>query len=394
MPSSVAFSSALSAARGPVSVGSLINSPKQPLRNNTAQGLSTIAQYTSNIASVSGPAAVTAGAAGLIFLGISQGQGQSEEEQCEAIESAQERNRASTANNEVDEETAEQNRRVQEEQRRNVLRCISRPSAPAVDPESDLEDCLFDAIGPNLDDVDVGDFLCGLASDTQDRIRRQINRTGNLLVDAAESLTSDQVPQSLLDTARKILGDLDPGVVGNCLGAQELIEEVDNKLKKTKDDVRQARNAAVGTDRASGTIVFGDRDNADIFFEAVDNGVEANGVQIYLRSDTSVGATLRVARNGKSFVVYYTTGTTSNEVIQLLNRDREFSDIVRAINLDDSDGSGLVDNGSTRLKGGKSISDEITDESEAAQDLVDFSDVGGACNPSGESGVEAREALG
>lgn len=152
-----------------------------------------------------------------------------------------------------DTQTEEQktaNRKAVRSSRNNVLRCISTrtPSGDKVpsDPNKSFEDCLEDILGPDVADQDeVKAFLCDLVVKTEDRIKRQVDRTGNLLIDAAENLINGQVAQDLLQKASSILGQLDPGVVANCLGAQELIATAQDEIKKADNAIQAAADDAV-----------------------------------------------------------------------------------------------------------------------------------------------------
>ena len=142
------------------------------------------------------------------------------------------------------------NREATRKARNNVLRCIStstpRGEKIPSDPDLSFEDCLEDILGPDIATEDeVKEFLCGLVTDTEDRLKRQVDRTGNLLIDAAENLISGQVAENLLQKASDILGRVDPGVIGNCLGAQELIAETQSQLQRAKDAVAAAADEAV-----------------------------------------------------------------------------------------------------------------------------------------------------
>ena len=183
---------------------------------------------------------------------IGEGAGDTSSERDARAEDATKRSAESSGSEVATEEEKTANREATRSARRNVLRCISTrtPAGAKVpsDPNQSFEDCLEDILAPNFTAEgapDIKAILCGLVTDTEDKLKDNIDRAGGQLITAAEKLINGQVAEDLLGKASSLLGQVDPGVIGNCLGAQELIQEAQDQLAKAQSDVAAAAAEAV-----------------------------------------------------------------------------------------------------------------------------------------------------
>ena len=165
----------------------------------------------------------------------------------ERSENAIAQNGESTGNPVLTDQEKADNLAAVTEARTNALRCIATrtPAGKKISDSDSFEQCLLDILGPHIDLSVFGQFLCDLVGKTEDRVKDQIDRVGDNLVDAAENLINGQVAQALLGEAGKILSEIDPGVIANCLGAQELIATIQGELDKADQAVEDAAEEAV-----------------------------------------------------------------------------------------------------------------------------------------------------
>lgn len=131
-------------------------------------------------------------------------------------------------------------------QRKGVLGCLSRSPAgasagPADSCGSDCEtiDCLADIMAtllPSLPDSAKG-LLCDSVGEVElDTHKKTANAGGALLRAAkdAESALSIQNPLNALDNALKAIN---PGLLANCIGAQELLDNVGGKVSQNNNAI-------------------------------------------------------------------------------------------------------------------------------------------------------------
>jgi len=108
--------------------------------------------------------------------------------------------------------------------------------------DCDTIDCLGDLLEsllPSLPDSAKG-LLCNIASETEKAAKRQLDAAGNALLDAATELASADVLQAPLQEINKVLDDVDPGAIANCLGAQGLIDSVQGELGRVNNVIADA----------------------------------------------------------------------------------------------------------------------------------------------------------
>lgn len=133
-----------------------------------------------------------------------------------------------------------------EARKKGVLGCISRNTTASAsqrpcDP-CDTVDCLTKLLTGNLLDQDAKKLLCDTMNNTEKALKRQIDSTGDALLNAAQNLTSAQALQAPLKTLSSFLNKLDPGAVAKCFGAQNVIDNVNGQLKKVNKIIKDAED--------------------------------------------------------------------------------------------------------------------------------------------------------
>jgi len=124
-----------------------------------------------------------------------------------------------------------------------ILGCIGNSSpAPSTGGCSpcDTANCLTSLLTGNLLDLDAKKLLCDTMNNTEKALKRQIDSTGNALLNAAQNLTSAQALKAPLNTLNSFLGKVDPGAVAKCFGAQQVIDNARGQLKKVNNIISKA----------------------------------------------------------------------------------------------------------------------------------------------------------
>lgn len=139
------------------------------------------------------------------------------------------------------------NRDAVEQRKKGILGCPGKaqqaPSGPSQDcGECGPIDCLQDLLKqmlPQLPD-DAKGLLCGIAASAEKAAKKQMDNAGNSLLNAATDLASADAIRAPLGELNKVLGQLDPGAIANCLGAQELIDNVQGRLRRANNIIADA----------------------------------------------------------------------------------------------------------------------------------------------------------
>lgn len=120
-----------------------------------------------------------------------------------------------------------------------VLGCLGKSpgTTPGCNNPCDTVDCLTKMLTGNLLDVDAKKLLCDTVNATERALKRQIDTTGDSLLDAAQSLTSLAPVIAPLNALQGMVNKIDPGALANCLGAQALKDQVNGQFNKAKNTV-------------------------------------------------------------------------------------------------------------------------------------------------------------
>jgi hypothetical protein len=131
-----------------------------------------------------------------------------------------------------------------ENRKKGVLGCIGRDVNKVSQPCDPCEtiDCLTQLLTGNLLDVDAKKLLCDTMNNTEKALKRQIDSTGDALLNAAQNLTSAQALRAPLQTLNNFLSKLDPGAVAKCFGAQNVIDNARGQLNKVNKIIKDAEN--------------------------------------------------------------------------------------------------------------------------------------------------------
>jgi hypothetical protein len=130
---------------------------------------------------------------------------------------------------------------------KGILGCIGKsPTSPGQTPgcnnPCDTVDCLTTLLTGNLLDLDAKNLLCGVISSTESAIKRQIDATGDQLLDAAQTLTSLAPIVAPLNSLQNFVNGIDPGAIAKCLGAQALKDKVNGKFNEAKNTINNFQN--------------------------------------------------------------------------------------------------------------------------------------------------------
>lgn len=131
-----------------------------------------------------------------------------------------------------------------ENRKKGILGCIGRDVNKVSQPCDPCEtiDCLTQLLTGNLLDQDAKKLLCDTINNTEKALKRQIDSTGDALLNAAQNLTSARALQAPLNTLNSFLNKLDPGAVAKCFGAQNVINNAKGQLKKVNKIIKDAEN--------------------------------------------------------------------------------------------------------------------------------------------------------
>lgn len=126
--------------------------------------------------------------------------------------------------------------------RQGVLGCAgsSSSSSGGCSP-CDSITCLEDLLTGNLLDADAKSLLCGMIQSAESAAKAQVDATGNALLKAAQDVASAQVLQAPLNTLAGFMNKLDPGVIAKCLGAQQIKDMANAKLKGVQQKIADAQ---------------------------------------------------------------------------------------------------------------------------------------------------------
>jgi hypothetical protein len=129
-----------------------------------------------------------------------------------------------------------------EARKSGVLGCIAKgpgASTPGCTGECDTVDCLTKMLTGNLLDLDAKKLLCDTISATERAVKRQIDSTGDQLLNAAQTATSLAPVIAPLNALQGFVNKIDPGAVANCFGAQALKDKVNGQFNKAKNTINK-----------------------------------------------------------------------------------------------------------------------------------------------------------
>jgi hypothetical protein len=127
--------------------------------------------------------------------------------------------------------------------RAGVLGCLKiggNPATPEGCAECSTIDCLEELLAGDLLDLDAKRILCDLVSEAERAAKRQVDQAGNSLLRAAQELTSANAIKQPLNSLANFINGLNAGAIANCLGAQELKDRVNGKLKQVVNTISAA----------------------------------------------------------------------------------------------------------------------------------------------------------
>lgn len=132
-----------------------------------------------------------------------------------------------------------------ENRKKGILGCIGKSSATSntgtCDP-CETAKCLEQLLVGNLLDFDAKQALCGAIASTEKALKRQIDSTGDALLNAATNLTSAQAILAPMTAIQGVLNKMDPGALAKCFGADALKKKINGEINKAKKVIKDAES--------------------------------------------------------------------------------------------------------------------------------------------------------